>query len=170
MPPISTLLSTSLSTLRSFTSTTTARASWRYLFPRTVRAYSTSLLSRSPSSPFSRMSSWAGRPTLEGFREKAVREAGNETALGRVRGMKVRSSVKKMCDGCKVRVWPSDCLAATSSPIYPIRLLSCSTLSRLYSCITISANDVFFVQSVRRKGYVYIICSKNAKHKQRQGA
>ena len=24
-------------------------------------------------------------------------------------------------------------------------------------------------QSVRRKGYVYIICSKNPKHKQRQG-
>lgn len=41
-----------------------------------------------------------------------------------VRGMKVRSSVKKLCDGCK---------------------------------------------SVRRKGgkYVYIICSKNPKHKQR---
>jgi large subunit ribosomal protein L36 len=41
-----------------------------------------------------------------------------------IRGMKVRSSVKKLCDGCK---------------------------------------------SVRRKGgkYVYIICSKNAKHKQR---
>ncbi|TKX18437.1 putative ribosomal protein L36 [Elsinoe australis] len=47
-------------------------------------------------------------------------------ALGGVRGMKVRSSVKKLCDGCK---------------------------------------------SVRRKGgkYVYIICSKNPKHKQRQG-
>ncbi|KAF2223432.1 ribosomal protein L36-domain-containing protein [Elsinoe ampelina] len=46
--------------------------------------------------------------------------------LGGVRGMKVRSSVKKLCDGCK---------------------------------------------SVRRKGgkYVYIICSKNPKHKQRQG-
>lgn len=43
-----------------------------------------------------------------------------------VRGMKVRSSVKKLCDGCK---------------------------------------------SVRRKGgkYVYIICSKNPKHKQRYG-
>ncbi|TKA49713.1 hypothetical protein B0A54_00382 [Friedmanniomyces endolithicus] len=41
-----------------------------------------------------------------------------------IRGMKVRSSVKKLCDGCK---------------------------------------------SVRRKGgkYVYIICSKNPKHKQR---
>ncbi|RPA83497.1 ribosomal protein L36-containing protein [Ascobolus immersus RN42] len=40
------------------------------------------------------------------------------------RGMKVRSSVKKLCDGC---------------------------------------------MSVRRKGRVYIICSKNQKHKQRQG-
>ncbi|KAF4553170.1 putative ribosomal protein L36 [Elsinoe fawcettii] len=45
-------------------------------------------------------------------------------SIGGVRGMKVRSSVKKLCDGCK---------------------------------------------SVRRKGgkYVYIICSKNPKHKQR---
>jgi len=47
-----------------------------------------------------------------------------------IRGMKVRSSVKKMCEGCK---------------------------------------------SVRRKGgksgkgHVYIICSLNPKHKQRQG-
>ncbi|KAI5858381.1 ribosomal protein L36-domain-containing protein [Tricharina praecox] len=41
-----------------------------------------------------------------------------------LRGMKVRSSVKKLCDGC---------------------------------------------MSVRRKNRVYIICSKNQKHKQRQG-
>ncbi|KAK6904879.1 50S ribosomal protein L36 [Kwoniella mangroviensis CBS 10435] len=41
-----------------------------------------------------------------------------------VRGMKVRSSVKRFCDGCSV---------------------------------------------VRRKGRIYVICSKNPKHKQRQG-
>ncbi|KAA8913046.1 ribosomal protein L36-domain-containing protein [Sphaerosporella brunnea] len=41
-----------------------------------------------------------------------------------MRGMKVRASVKKLCDGC---------------------------------------------MSVRRKGRLYIICSKNQKHKQRQG-
>ncbi|KAF1814380.1 hypothetical protein P152DRAFT_472151 [Eremomyces bilateralis CBS 781.70] len=47
------------------------------------------------------------------------------TTVGQRRGMKVRTSVKKLCDGCK---------------------------------------------SVRRKKkYVYIICSKNPKHKQRQG-
>ncbi|KAA1471518.1 hypothetical protein DENSPDRAFT_837526 [Dentipellis sp. KUC8613] len=40
------------------------------------------------------------------------------------RGMKVRSSVKLMCDGCSV---------------------------------------------VRRKGRIYILCSKNPRHKQRQG-
>ncbi|RMY78946.1 hypothetical protein D0864_09182 [Hortaea werneckii] len=47
-----------------------------------------------------------------------------QAAQQQIRGMKVRSSVKKLCDGCK---------------------------------------------SVRRKGgkYVYIICSKNPKHKQR---
>ncbi|EAU34457.1 predicted protein [Aspergillus terreus NIH2624] len=56
---------------------------------------------------------------------------GNVASLGssvrqieQVRGMKTRSSVKRLCDGCK---------------------------------------------PVRRKNRVYIICSKNPKHKQRQG-
>ena len=55
--------------------------------------------------------------SLDGQAQRAV-------SRQQVRGMKVRSSVKKLCDGCK---------------------------------------------SVRRKGgkYVYIICSKNPKHKQR---
>ncbi|KAH6672495.1 ribosomal protein L36-domain-containing protein [Halenospora varia] len=59
---------------------------------------------------------------------KAV--GGVKEGLGQTRGMKVRSSVKKLCEGCK---------------------------------------------SVRRKGgkkgpgNVYIICSLNPKHKQRQG-
>ncbi|OJJ59888.1 hypothetical protein ASPSYDRAFT_78199 [Aspergillus sydowii CBS 593.65] len=44
--------------------------------------------------------------------------------LEQVRGMKTRSSVKRLCEGCK---------------------------------------------PVRRKNRVYIICSKNPKHKQRQG-
>lgn len=54
----------------------------------------------------------------------AARFAGLDLAQGQTRGMKVRSSVKKLCEGCK---------------------------------------------SVRRKKgrYVYIICSKNPKHKQR---
>ena len=33
----------------------------------------------------------------------------------------------------------------------------------------LDANLRLCEQSVRRKGYVYIICSKNPKHKQRQG-
>ncbi|KAJ5949163.1 hypothetical protein N7454_000747 [Penicillium verhagenii] len=49
---------------------------------------------------------------------------GASRQLGQVRGMKTRSSVKRLCDGCK---------------------------------------------PVRRKNRVFIICSKNAKHKQRQG-
>lgn len=56
---------------------------------------------------------------------QSLRIGGSVTvARDQIRGMKVRSSVKKLCDGCK---------------------------------------------SVRRKGgkYVYIICSKNPKHKQR---
>ncbi|KAF9571184.1 hypothetical protein EC968_000872 [Mortierella alpina] len=44
--------------------------------------------------------------------------------LGATRGMKVRASVKKICEGCS---------------------------------------------SVKRRGKVFIICSKNQKHKQRQG-
>ncbi|KAG0375504.1 MAG: ribosomal protein L36-domain-containing protein [Linnemannia gamsii] len=45
-------------------------------------------------------------------------------AFGAARGMKVRASVKKICEGCS---------------------------------------------SVKRRGRVFIICSKNQKHKQRQG-
>ncbi|KAF2856612.1 hypothetical protein T440DRAFT_549971 [Plenodomus tracheiphilus IPT5] len=77
------------------------------------------------------------RPTLprpqhqrSGISDLASRFQGLSVATAparqQTRGMKVRSSVKKLCDGCK---------------------------------------------SVRRKKgrYVYIICSKNPKHKQRQG-
>ncbi|KAI9460607.1 ribosomal protein L36-domain-containing protein [Lactarius psammicola] len=46
------------------------------------------------------------------------------TPISLSRGMKIRSSVKVMCDGCNV---------------------------------------------VRRKGRVYILCTKNPRHKQRQG-
>ncbi|KAF8927605.1 ribosomal protein L36-domain-containing protein [Dissophora ornata] len=48
----------------------------------------------------------------------------NSSGFGSTRGMKVRASVKKICDGCS---------------------------------------------SVKRRGRVFIICSKNQKHKQRQG-
>lgn len=50
--------------------------------------------------------------------------AANPSMLTTVRTMKVRSSVKKMCDGCA---------------------------------------------TVRRRGKLYVTCSKNPKHKQRQG-
>ncbi|KAF2172179.1 hypothetical protein M409DRAFT_17418 [Zasmidium cellare ATCC 36951] len=71
----------------------------------------------------------AKRPSLtSAFQRLQIQPTITTRVLARqqVRGMKVRSSVKKLCDGCK---------------------------------------------SVRRKGgkYVYIICSKNPKHKQRQG-
>ncbi|KAF2751978.1 hypothetical protein M011DRAFT_454838 [Sporormia fimetaria CBS 119925] len=61
------------------------------------------------------------RPTLQQQPTSSVLSSLSQ----QTRGMKVRSSVKKLCDGCK---------------------------------------------SVRRKKgrYVYIICSKNPKHKQRQ--
>lgn len=72
-----------------------------------------------------------------------------DVATEQVRGMKVRSSVKKLCEGCKVR------------------LLRLRSMRRDGGLMT--------VQSVRRKGgkkgkgHVYIICSLNPKHKQRQG-
>lgn len=65
-------------------------------------------------------------PLAQAFQDLRIDGATRSQAVTRqqIRGMKVRSSVKKLCDGCK---------------------------------------------SVRRKGgrYVYIICSKNPKHKQR---
>ncbi|KXT11473.1 hypothetical protein AC579_2407 [Pseudocercospora musae] len=68
------------------------------------------------------------QPIANAFRNLNIVSALKTQLVARqqIRGMKVRSSVKKLCEGCK---------------------------------------------SVRRKGgkYVYIICSKNPKHKQRQG-
>ncbi|KAJ6015535.1 hypothetical protein N7540_010126 [Penicillium herquei] len=57
-------------------------------------------------------------------RNAVAAAVGSSRQLEQVRGMKTRSSVKRLCDGCK---------------------------------------------PVRRKNRVYIICSKNPKHKQRQG-
>ncbi|KAK0113342.1 hypothetical protein ONS96_014206 [Cadophora gregata f. sp. sojae] len=71
------------------------------------------------------MSLGSSRPMISAMGLGALKQG-----QGQVRGMKVRSSVKKLCEGCK---------------------------------------------SVRRKGgktgkgHVYIICSLNPKHKQRQG-
>ncbi|TYJ51279.1 50S ribosomal protein L36 [Cryptococcus floricola] len=62
--------------------------------------------------------------SLSPLRSNALSPLSQQQGLGQVRGMKVRSSVKKFCDGCLV---------------------------------------------VRRKGRIYVICSKNPKHKQRQG-
>lgn len=59
------------------------------------------------------------QPTLATWQQ-----AGNPSILTLVRTMKVRSSVKKMCDGCA---------------------------------------------TVRRRGKLFVTCSKNKKHKQRQG-
>ncbi|KAH9223003.1 ribosomal protein L36-domain-containing protein [Leptodontidium sp. 2 PMI_412] len=85
---------------------------------------------------FSALSLTSTRPNIlakaavKGQIGKEMQKAVVGSALGQVRGMKVRSSVKKLCEGCK---------------------------------------------SVRRKGgktgkgHVYIICSLNPKHKQRQG-
>ncbi|RAL15935.1 50S ribosomal protein L36 [Aspergillus homomorphus CBS 101889] len=87
-------------------------------------------LSRKPAGLLSRsFSQLAKLPFGNGLR---VLRYGQQTGIAsttlrqveQVRGMKTRSSVKRLCDGCK---------------------------------------------PVRRKNRVYIICSKNPKHKQRQG-
>ncbi|KAF9921166.1 hypothetical protein FBU30_008852 [Linnemannia zychae] len=64
--------------------------------------------------------------TMARFQNATASNAAMEpsAAFGATRGMKVRASVKKICDGCS---------------------------------------------SVKRRGRVFIICSKNQKHKQRQG-
>ncbi|WVF66258.1 50S ribosomal protein L36 [Kwoniella sp. CBS 6097] len=66
------------------------------------------------------------RPTLNNLAQAQIPSSLSRSGptMIQVRGMKVRSSVKRFCDGCSV---------------------------------------------VRRKGRIYVICSKNPKHKQRQG-
>ncbi|TGZ83849.1 hypothetical protein EX30DRAFT_338449 [Ascodesmis nigricans] len=79
---------------------------------------------RIPLLVFSRSFSALARPRLAIVPRITTSPTLQATAQHGARGMKVRASVKKLCDGC---------------------------------------------MSVRRKGRVYIICSKNPKHKQRQG-
>jgi ribosomal protein L36 len=99
--------------------------------------------------------------------------------MGQVRGMKVRSSVKKMCEGCKVS-FLSLLTSIGGSRIW-IEWANCRVIrveldeeGDLRFGFRIGA-DVVQLQSVRRKGgkkgrgHVYIICSLNPKHKQRQG-
>ncbi|ODM24240.1 hypothetical protein SI65_02051 [Aspergillus cristatus] len=94
----------------------------------TLRQFLPQSLSRPTffSRSFSRLS------LANGLRNLRLRSEQKQTQIAgvgarqieQVRGMKTRSSVKRLCDGCK---------------------------------------------PVRRKNRVYIICSKNPKHKQRQG-
>ncbi|KAE8355609.1 ribosomal protein L36-domain-containing protein [Aspergillus coremiiformis] len=77
------------------------------------------------SRSFSQLASLSLRSLRTGKQQAgSVSVASTVRQLDQTRGMKTRSSVKRLCDGCK---------------------------------------------PVRRKNRVYIICSKNPKHKQRQG-
>ncbi|KAI6844597.1 hypothetical protein KC365_g11613 [Hortaea werneckii] len=109
----STLPRTSLRSCSTHPASTTASA-----FSR--RQPSSLSIPRNPTSPLST----SGRTLLWLQSQRGVAPQQQQQQQQQIRGMKVRSSVKKLCDGCK---------------------------------------------SVRRKGgkYVYIICSKNPKHKQR---
>ncbi|BCR91966.1 50S ribosomal protein L36 [Aspergillus chevalieri] len=100
----------------------------------TLRQFLPQSLSRPTvfSRSFSRLSLANGLRNLRLRSEQKQTQIAGVGAVGavgarkieQVRGMKTRSSVKRLCDGCK---------------------------------------------PVRRKNRVYIICSKNPKHKQRQG-
>ncbi|OJJ83847.1 50S ribosomal protein L36 [Aspergillus glaucus CBS 516.65] len=96
----------------------------------TLRQFLPQSLSRPTffSRSFSRLSLANGLRSLRLRSEQKQMQAGvgavGARQIEQVRGMKTRSSVKRLCDGCK---------------------------------------------PVRRKNRVYIICSKNPKHKQRQG-
>ncbi|CCU81870.1 ribosomal protein L36 [Blumeria hordei DH14] len=76
-----------------------------------------------------------------------IRESDKITSFARglilTRGMKVRSSVKKMCEGCKVR--------------------------RDFPLVLALGSAVIRKGGKKGKGSVYIICKLNPKHKQRQG-
>ncbi|KAL1965913.1 hypothetical protein VTN77DRAFT_5046 [Rasamsonia byssochlamydoides] len=115
MLPVRSLLSSASGSLRQF-----------LLSPLRQNAAYIPSLSRS----FSRLSTMSvGKTSMWALGSRSSNAAAaaataNTGSLQIVRGMKTRSSVKRLCDGCK---------------------------------------------PVRRKNRVYIICSKNPKHKQRQG-
>jgi len=73
---------------------TTARAMLRLPTMFTVRNFTSSALRR-PVLPARQLGMGLGFGAIEGN--------GAGMVVGQVRGMKVRSSVKKMCEGCKVR-------------------------------------------------------------------
>ncbi|KAE8213278.1 hypothetical protein CF327_g3189 [Tilletia walkeri] len=102
--------------------------------PATPTSASASTSRRAVSSTVRHCSSHTHTPAVRTLASSSTTTSRNSTLgartartgaqLTHARGMKVRSSVKKFCDGCSV---------------------------------------------VRRKGRLYVICSKDAKHKQRQG-
>ncbi|KAL1961019.1 hypothetical protein VTO42DRAFT_4907 [Malbranchea cinnamomea] len=102
----------------------------RFLLPSSLRRFVVSPSSqRTYQTLFSRSLTSAARATnrvgYNGFSSAWTKPAAEKSApVQQARGMKTRSSVKRLCDGCK---------------------------------------------RVLRKKRVYIICSKNPKHKQRQG-
>ncbi|KAJ5580662.1 hypothetical protein N7450_006963 [Penicillium hetheringtonii] len=96
----------------------------RQLFPSVTRRSLPGALSLRPFSHMVQNSLTRLRGSSNQDGNAVVASVAASRQLEQVRGMKTRSSVKRLCDGCK---------------------------------------------PVRRKNRVYIICSKNPKHKQRQG-
>ncbi|KAF9888763.1 hypothetical protein FE257_008338 [Aspergillus nanangensis] len=99
----------------------------RQILPSLSRPTTTGLFSLRQYSQLTKASLTNGLRSLRSrsTQQSSVASLGSTVRqIEQVRGMKTRSSVKRLCDGCK---------------------------------------------PVRRKNRVYIICSKNPKHKQRQG-
>ncbi|PLB54551.1 hypothetical protein P170DRAFT_432192 [Aspergillus steynii IBT 23096] len=116
MSPLRSILGSSTGALRQFLPSL-ARQSW-----------TRGLFSTRPFSQLAKISLSNGLRALRSGAQSSnvgVASVGSTVRqIEQVRGMKTRSAVKRLCDGCK---------------------------------------------PVRRKNRVYIICSKNPKHKQRQG-
>lgn len=122
------------------------------------------------------MASETARPVLQAV--KGMMQA--KRVAEQVRGMKVRSSVKKMCEGCKVCLsgFVGSAWAGGSNRVVLGResVVGRRGRRRRAHWGVVKVKEMLTEsQSVRRKGgkkgkgHVYIICSLNPKHKQRQG-
>ncbi|OJD36780.1 uncharacterized protein BKCO1_900076 [Diplodia corticola] len=137
------------------------------LLRRTTTAFAAAAAAATPRASFSQLL-WR-RPTCAPKTKMTptTTTTSATTVLQQVRGMKVRSSVKKLCDGCKVRVLRDRHRELGEDG----REMNMEKEEKKKEMSGLDSTRRIRISSVRRKGkrYVYIICSKNPKHKQRGG-
>ena len=92
------------------------------------------------------------------------------------RGMKIHSAIRKRCEHCKVRqTIPFWCLEANGSSGSNGDVQDVKRYAQLFKGNSVTDRPLLNSQVVRRKankrqnGYLYVICSANPRHKQRQG-